>query len=200
MKTRVAFLSLAVAALLVGCAKPPQAELDAAKAALETAKAAQAETYAADALAEVQQAMTAAEAEIAAQAEKLAFLRKYDTASQLIADATAKAETARQAAIDGKAAAKAAAEEAVAAANTALTTAQDTLTSLNDCKKKPKDFASQVELLTGTLSGLATRVSELSGLVANEDFNGATQAAGALSSEIGTFQADLDNAKTKLGC
>lgn len=200
MKFRVAFLSLTVAALLIGCAQAPQVELDAAKAAVDTAKAAQAEMYAPEALAEVQQAMTAAEAEIAAQAEKLAFLRKYDTAKQLIADATTKAEAARQAAIDGKAAAKAAAEEAVTAANTALTMAQDTLASLGDCKKKPKDFASQVELMNGTLSGLAARIGELSGMVANEDFSGATQAAGALSAEIGTFQADLDNAKTKLGC
>ena len=85
MKFRVAFLSLTVAALLIGCAQAPQVELDAAKAAVDTAKAAQAEMYAPEALAEVQQAMTAAEAEIAAQAEKLAFLRKYDTAKQLIA-------------------------------------------------------------------------------------------------------------------
>lgn len=200
MKTRIALISVALAGILVGCAQPPTVELDASKQALDTAKAAQAETYAPAAAAEAQQALAAAEAEIAAQAEKLAFLRKYDTANQLIAEANTKAEAARQAAIDGKAAAQAAAEAAVAGANDAVTGAQALLASLQECPKKPKDFASQVELLSGTLTGLATRVGELSSLIASEQFSAATEQANALSGEVAIYSTDLEAAKVKLNC
>jgi len=58
---------VAVSLIFTSCAKPPQAELDAAKAALEQAKAAQADLYVeADFLA-VQDSLNAVQVEIEAQ-------------------------------------------------------------------------------------------------------------------------------------
>lgn len=200
MKTRLALGILFLTTTLVACAKPPQAELDAAKAKLAEAEAAEASTYAPDAVAEAQQAVAAAEAEIAAQGEKLAFLRSYDSAKELISSAETKSAAARDAAAEGKAAAKADAEAAVQGAQDALATAQSTLASLDECKRKPKDFASQVELLSGSLSGLQTRVDELPALIESERYAAAKEQAAALTGEIGTYSADLDAAKAKLGC
>lgn len=198
--TRIALIALALATTLVACAKPPQVEIDAAKAALASVEAAEAATYAPEALAEVSQAVAAADAEVAAQAEKLAFLRNYDTAKQLALDAATKAETAKQAAIDAKAAAKTAAEGAVQATNDALANAQALLASLDECKKKPKDFASQVELLKGSLDGLAARVAELPNHLSAEKFQAATEQATALAGEIATYAADIEAAKAKISC
>lgn len=198
--TRIALIALALATTLVACAKPPQVEIDAAKGALASVEAAEAATYAPEALAEVSQAVAAADAEVAAQAEKLAFLRNYDTAKQLALDAAAKAETAKQAAIDAKAAAKAAAEAAVQATNDALANAQALLASLDECKKKPKDFASQVELLKGSLDGLAARVAELPNHLTSEKFSAASEQAAALAGEIATYATDIEAVKAKISC
>ena len=59
------------AALAVGaCAKPPQAEMQAAQTAMEEAKAAGGESYAPESWSKAQESMTQAKAEMEAQASK----------------------------------------------------------------------------------------------------------------------------------
>jgi hypothetical protein len=66
-----------------GCASPPQADIDAAKAALNKASAAGAAEYAADSLKAAQDAQTALDAELKAQADKFALFRSYTKAAEL---------------------------------------------------------------------------------------------------------------------
>lgn len=88
---KVAVLFLAVLGLLA-CAKPPQADIDAAKAALDAAKAAEADIYAPDALRAGEDALNAIQTEVDAQAAKFALFRSYEKTKELVAAAKAAAE------------------------------------------------------------------------------------------------------------
>jgi len=83
-------LMLASILLAVSCAKPPQAEIDAAKAAVTAAaKNADVVTYAPDSLRVAQEKIAALDEEIGAQGRRAAISRKYETAQRLAADAAA---------------------------------------------------------------------------------------------------------------
>ena len=110
---------LVVARLAVGCAKPPQQEIDAAKAALTAAEQAEAPKYAAAEWDKAQQAMNAVNAELEAQQAKFALFRSYTKAKQLIADATNAANAAKEAGIAGKEKAKNEAQAAIDAVKAA---------------------------------------------------------------------------------
>jgi len=97
---------LVLAVVAVGCAKPPQQEIDAAQAALAGAQQAEAPRYAAESWDRAQQAMNAVNAELEAQNAKFALFRSYTKAKQLIADATNAANEAVQAGQAGKERAK----------------------------------------------------------------------------------------------
>ena len=88
----------AVLLLAVSCAKPPQAEIDAAHAALETASmSADVVTYAPDSLRDAQEKGAELDAELAAQARRSAISRTYDRTKTLAASC---GETARKAVAD----------------------------------------------------------------------------------------------------
>jgi hypothetical protein len=93
---------LAVVISLASCAKPPQAEIDASRAALDAAaKSADVVTYAPDELRVAQDALSALDAEVTAQGRRSPLARNYDAARSLArdaADAASKAVTTASAA------------------------------------------------------------------------------------------------------
>jgi hypothetical protein len=101
---------LSAALLALSCAKPPQAEIDAAQAALETAaRSADVVTYALDSLRAAQEMMGSLQAELAVQAKRSLLGRGYEKSRQLaeaalagakaaVADATAAKSELREAA------------------------------------------------------------------------------------------------------
>ena len=105
-KLVLGFAALMVVALTTGCAKPPQQEIDAAKAAVS----------ASEAWDKAQQAMNAVNAEVEAQNQKFALFRSYTKAKELVAAATQAANEAKDAAIAGKEKAKNEAQAAIDAA------------------------------------------------------------------------------------
>jgi hypothetical protein len=95
MKLLRSIIVLAAAACIVSCAHPPQAEIDAAQAALDAAaKNANVVTYAPDSLRVAQEKMAALDAEIAAQARRSVLSRRYETATSLALQAAAEARRA----------------------------------------------------------------------------------------------------------
>jgi hypothetical protein len=89
---------LAALAWCVSCAKPPQAEIDAARAALDAAsKSADVVTYAPDSLRTAQEKANELDGEIAAQSRRSALSRRYDAAKELAIEA---ADAARKALAD----------------------------------------------------------------------------------------------------
>ena len=114
-------------AMVMGCAKPPQPEIDAAKAAVQAASDAGANDYAAASLRDAQNAVAALDAEVAAQAKKFALMRSYKQASTLAAQAKSAGEKAATDATAGKEKAKNEAEALLAQAQQAMEEANQML-------------------------------------------------------------------------
>jgi hypothetical protein len=84
MRRPALYVLLVAALVLASCAQPPQAEIDAAKTALDVAeRSADVVTYAPDTLRAAQEKMASLDAEIAAQARRSALSRNYDAAKTL---------------------------------------------------------------------------------------------------------------------
>lgn len=146
---KVAVLFLAVLGLLA-CAKPPQADIDAAKAALNAAKAAEADIYAPDALRAAEDSINAIQTEVDAQAAKFALFRSYEKTKELVAAAKAAADKATADANAMKETVKAEATTLLTDAKAELLAAQELL------KKAPKGKGSKadIEALKGDLDAI----------------------------------------------
>ena len=102
MRTTVRFLAmtLALAVSAAGCATPPSADIDAAKAAVDKAVTDGAGRYAADAVKAAQDARAALDAELLAQDGK--WFKSYDKARELAAAAKAAGDKAAADAVAAK--------------------------------------------------------------------------------------------------
>ena len=189
------FSIVAATLLFTSCAKPPQAEMDAAKAALEQAKAAQADLYVeADFLA-VQDSLNAVNAEIEAQSSKL--FKNYGKAKEKLVvittqatDLVAKTETRKEQIKTEIATAEAATQALIEEDNALLAKAP-----------KGKEGKEAIEAIKLDLAGITTSVGEVSGMVASGDLlgaqtkiNAAQQKATQINTELKTV---LEKAKIK---
>ena len=193
----VTAFTLAVAA---GCAKPPQQEIDALKASMTAAEQAEAPKYAADAWSSAQQAQNAVNAEVEAQANKFALFRSYTKTKELTTAANQAAVAAQDAGVAGKEAARNAANEALAAARASLDSATTAMTELAACKRKPKDFKKDMEMMQATLDGYTAQVAGIESAIAAEDFFGARSQAESLKSSVDTLVSDVQGAKERIKC
>lgn len=191
---------LAAAALVVGCAKPPQQELDGAKAAMTAAEQAEAPKYAPEAWDKAQQAMNAVNAELEAQNNKFALFRSYTKTKQLIQDATTSANEAKDAAVAGKEKAKNDAQAAIDAVKASIEEAKTELAALEKCRRKPKDLRKDLELMKGNLDGYANQVTDIEGAFNREDYFGAKAQAESLKGQVDTMVEDLKSARAKIRC
>jgi hypothetical protein len=198
---KIALLGIAVLALTLatGCAKPPQVEIDATKASLSSIEA-DASKYAADAWNKAQQAVNAVSAEVEAQANKFALFRSYTKTKELNTAATQAINEAKDAAATAKEAAKTAANDSLAAAKTALDNANTAMADLAKCRRQPKDFKKDMELMKGNYDGLAAQVAGVESAIASEDYLGAKAQAESLKASVDTLNADLASAKEKIKC
>ena len=93
-------VALGLALTVTGCAAPPAAEVDAAKAAVDKAVTDGADQYAAESLKAAQEARTALDAELTAQDAK--WFKSYDRARELAVAAKAAGEKAAAEAVAAK--------------------------------------------------------------------------------------------------
>jgi uncharacterized protein YpmB len=196
MKKIFYVLSIVAATIIfTSCAKAPQAEIDAAKAALEQAKTAQADLYVeADYLA-VQDSLNAVMVEIEAQSSKL--FKSYGNAKEKLVvistqatELVAKTDVRKEEIKTEVATAEAATLALIEENNQLLTKAP-----------KGKEGKEAIEAIKLDLTGITTSVGEVSGLVASGDLLGAQTKANAAqqkAAQINTeLKAVLDKAKIK---
>lgn len=156
-KTKIVMpLLLLGLAMAVGCAKPPQAEIDAAKASLQAAIDAGANDYAPASLREAQNAVQALDAEVQAQTKKFSLMRSYKQTTTLAAAAKAAGDKAAADAAAGKEAARQAAEALLAQARTAMDEANAAL------KDAPRGKGTEMDLqaMTNDMQTVATQIAE----------------------------------------
>jgi hypothetical protein len=149
-------LLVAGLAMAVGCAKPPQAAIDTARASLQAARDAGAADYAQAALREAENAFSALDAEVAAQAKKFALMRSYKQTATLVASAQAAAEKAATDAVAGKERTKGEAEALLGQARTAMDEANAMLATA----PAGKGSQMEIEAMKNDMQGVATSIAE----------------------------------------
>ncbi len=186
---------VATAFIFTSCGKAPQAEIDAAKAALEQAKSAQADLYVEGDFLAVQDSLNAVMVEIEAQSSKL--FKSYGSAKEKLATITTQATElvaktdVRKEEIKTEVATAEAATQALIEENNALVA------------KAPrgKEGKEAIEAIKLDLAGITASLAEVPGLMENGDLlsaqtkvNAAQQKATDINTELKTV---LEKAKIK---
>lgn len=197
----VGFLFATLLALsLMGCAAPPETEMQAARTALDEAKAADAPTYAEEDWSHAQSALAAAEAEIDVQRQKFALFRSYDQAVSLVATAQEEAEEAKSAAVTGKEQARTEAQAAYDEAQTTVEMARSLITEIETCGRPVKGLAADLATLRGGTDALSGELTTISTALSGGRYSEAEDLGQSLEEEAGKMVSDLQSAITTLGC
>lgn len=186
----VILLVAGVGAFAAGCAKPPQADIDAAQAAIQKASSAGAGEYAADSLKAAEDAEAALEAELKVQADKFSMFRSYTKATELATAAKGAGDKAEQDAMAGKEKAKNEASAVIEEAKAMLAQAQDMLS------KAPKGKGTQADLeaLKADLTGAESSIADAESAFAAERYLDARAKAEASKTASGNVTAAVDAA------
>jgi hypothetical protein len=187
----VGISTLLMAALLVGCAKPPTAEMDAAKVAMDGAIAAGAEKYAKDGLKSLNDAWAASQDEVKKQEGKL--FKNYDNAKAMIAKITSDAAALKTETEQKKEQAKQEAIAADAAAQAAVAQAKALLAEAPTGKGTKAD----IDAMKADLAGIEGSVAEIATLISSEEYFAATDKAKAISAKAADISAQVQAAIEK---
>ncbi|MBI3450736.1 MAG: hypothetical protein HY049_17715 [Acidobacteria bacterium] len=183
---------VALALLVVGCAKPPVEEQNSAKQALDNARTI-AEKWAPNEWRSAQQAFDDSNKEIETQNNRFALMRNYDKAKQMLGDAKNAADRAKQAGIDNKEAAKKEAEAKLGEAEAAITAARAAL----DAAPKTKDTKADLELFKSDLDGLNTSIGDAKNMMGQEAYKEVSAKADTVKNQANDIKAKLDEATAK---
>ncbi len=181
---------VALLALVAGCAKPPQADIDAANQALESARAAGASDYAPDSLRAAEDAKAALESELRAQEQKFALFRSYKKATELATSAKEAAERASADAAEGKQRARREAEALIAEAKTA----RDEASTMLEKAPRGKGTAADLEALKADLSGVDTSIADAEAAFSAERYLEAKSKAEAAKSSAANVKTAIEQA------
>lgn len=193
MKSRLGVALISVLLLAAACAKAPTDELAAAEKAVSDARAVDAPRYMAEDFTKLDGMLANAKNEIAEQDSKVAFLRDYEKAEQLLTSIKTEAGRVIQATAQKKEEAKTAAVQAQQAAQEAVQRAQDLVT------KAPvgKDRAA-LEAIKADVEGLSTSLSEVKTAVDAGDYQAAEAKARAIQEKSQTVSTEIESALAKV--
>ena len=155
--------------VMVGCAKPPTQEMQAASAAVEKARSAEAEKYATPEFRALRDSLSAMTAEVERQKSRFFIVRSYKKATAMTQTVNSLAGQVEQKAIENKAQLKRESEELLAQAQAAVDSAVAALESA----PVGKDTKADIEQLKADLAGLQASLPEVRNAHAQEDFTGA---------------------------
>jgi hypothetical protein len=193
MRTRLlAALSLVMMLVLVAsCAKPPQDQVESARASMKAAQDAEAGTYAKDAMANAEQQMAALDEEMKAQQGKFALFRSYGKTKEMAAATQAAADSAKNAAQEGKARAR---DEASMAINDAKAIADSTRTMLEHAPVG-KGSMTDIQAMKQDMATIMMNLSEADSAFAAEQYNEAKAKADAARSSAQQIQQSITQAR-----
>ena len=183
-------LLLGLAMIAVGCAKPPQADIQAAKAAVDAARQAGADDYAKTSLKEAEDANAALDAELQAQEKKFALFRSYKQATTLAADVKAKAEKAATDATAGKEQAKNEATQLITEAKKMRDEANGLLANAPAGKGSKAD----IDAMKSDLQGVETQIAAADQAFNEGRYIEAKTKASAAKSAAETVKTAVQNA------
>jgi hypothetical protein len=193
MRYLKALIPLILVLGLVTCAKPPQADIDAAKASVDTvAKNADVTAYAPNSLKAAQDSYAKLKAEVDAQAAKGALSRNYDLTKTLVTQTKAAADKAKADAQKAKDQAKADATALIAGIKAQFPDVDKQLaTALKSTKKAVKTTATAMK---PQVEQAKLTVAEAEQDLANGNYASAKAKAEAVAQAITDGKAALDAA------
>jgi hypothetical protein len=175
-------IPLALVVALGACAKPPQAEIDAAKAAVaKAAKNVDVQAYAAESLRKAQTALAQMQSELDA--------KRYDKVKILAQEAAAAAEKAISDAGTNKERAKSEAAALIEAVKKAIPEAENTIASA----KKVRGLKLDLKALAKELDDQKTALAEVEKIFQAGDFNGARNKAAVIQAKIADLQRTVSS-------
>lgn len=187
-KGRIALVVGAVVGLmLAGCAKAPQVEIDAAKAAIEAAKTAEANVYVAESFASAEKSLADAMAEVEKQNAAFAMSRNYAQAKTLLAAAATQAQAAQTASDAAKQAVKAEAEGTLATVQTALVEARKLLDKApkgKEGKEALAAMAAELSTVDSSLVGAQTQIQSGQFAAARDALNASKAKVDQITGEL----------------
>jgi hypothetical protein len=181
-------LTLGLALTVAACGAPPQADLDAAKAAMDSAVTAGAGDYAAASMKAVEDAQAALDAELKAQEGN--WLKSYTKAKELATAVKTAGEKAAADAAAGKETAKNEATAAIGEVKTVLTDAQ----ALLDKAPKGKGTAADIEAMKTDLTTAATAIADAEAALAEGKFLDAKAKAQSAMNTANTVKTAVEAA------
>ena len=189
-------LALGFIALLVttGCGQPPQADVDAAKSAIDAARQQGAVEYAPEAMKAAEDADAAMQAELDAQQGKFPLFRSYKVAGEKAAAAKQAGEQAQASAQQGKELAKQQATAAIQEGQTWLTETQAMLAKAPRGKGSAADLAA----LNTDLEGASASLNEAQTLLTSENYKEALAKAEAAKASINGVKTQIEGAQAKV--
>lgn len=175
-----------LAFIMAGCAKPPQQQMDAAKAAVEACKAEGADVYAADEFKKLDDDLQAALDQVTA--------KKYKQAREMLIKVAADAD-ALKATIPAK---KEEAKNAAMAAQDEARAALDEAKALLEKAPKGKGTKADIEAFTADLKGLEDSFPEIQAAIDKGDFLEAKDKAVAIKDKAASISDQIKQAIEKV--
>jgi hypothetical protein len=195
MKWTVRLMVLAaLVGVVAGCSKPPTMEMDAAKQKLEQARSAQADQYAPADWQAAQDAMNAADQEIAAQNAKMALMRNYKQAKTLVTAADEAAGKAQTAAAEGKERMRGEAETLITQATAAI----DSASALMKKAPKGKETKADLDLIQGDITAAQSSLEEAKMAMTQTDYIQAKAKAQAVLDKANQVSGEITAAIEKV--
>jgi hypothetical protein len=183
-------LIVVVAIAAVGCAQPPQAQIDAAKASVDKATSAGATEYAPESYTAARDAQARLDAELTAQNGKFALMRSYDEATRLAATVVEAGNKAASDAATGKQAAQTVATAAVKDAETAISDAEAALNTA----PKGKGSKADLDALKSDVAAAKSTLGQAETAVNGEQFKDAKTKADAAKEKATGVKSAIDQA------
>lgn len=190
-KTTYLFATVLLLVSIAGCAKAPQADIDAAKSSLESARAAQANEYAPASLRAAEDAQQQLEAELKAQEDKFAAFRSYKRSSELAAAAREAADKAAEDAKAGREQKRTDAQNAIAEARTMLDETRQMLETAPTGKGTQADIAA----MKGDLDGAQSTLAEADNAFSADRYTEAMAKAESAKTSIQNVKTSIEQAK-----
>ena len=185
---------LLVMFILVGCAKQPTEDMNAAQKALEDLKAAGGEKYIPEESKKVADTLAAAQEEIKTQDGKFFLTRNYDKAKQMLAQVMTDTEKVKADIAAKKEEAK---KNALAAQQAAMASLKEA-TALLAKAPMGKGARADIEALKGDLKGLEDGLPELQQLMDQEDYLAVIDKAKAIQEKADAVSNQVKEAMQKV--
>ncbi len=194
--TRYLLFGFLLLSALTACSKQPVQEINAAKAAVDSAMAEGAEKYSPAEAKKVNDALIAATNEVKKEDNK--FFKNYKKAKEMLSDVKTDADNLRSGLAAKKEEAKKKAIAAEESAQAAVSKAKESLTNAMKSAKADLD----IEVLSNNVKGLDDSLAEIRKLLSTEDYTTAIEKANALRekaegmAEEAGKSAEKDSGKT----